>query len=244
MSFKYLDVFSSAQAFQEEDLRGKTAVIVDVLRASSSIVNALQNGAKGVIPVEDMGAASKIAQNLDPSRYLLCGEKGGTKIEGYHLGNSPLEYTREEVEGKTLILNTTNGTQAITRSNLAKDILVASFLNLQPVVDTLRSLDGEIVIVCAGWRGRLSLEDMLCAGNIVHELVEGSLPDDARDGAKVAFGLFEKYGDQLEEVIKQSNHAVRLRDIVDSSDVTYCSQRNTHEVVPALKDGILTDMHG
>lgn len=239
-----LDVFSSAQAFQEEDLRDKTAVIIDVLRATSTIVTALHNGAKGVIPVRDMGAASKIAQNLDPSRYLLCGEKDGQKIEGYHLGNSPLEYTPEMVAEKTLILNTTNGTIAITRSGLAEEIVIASFLNMQQVVNALKQTQNEIVLVCAGWRGRLSLEDMLCAGQIVYELTDGNLPENARDGAKVAFGLYEKYGEDLEDVVKTSNHAVRLRGIVGLEDVSYCCQVDTLNVLPVIDDGILVDKHG
>lgn len=118
----YIDVFFSVQTFQEEDLRGKSAVIIDVLRASSSIATAIHNGAKKVIPVEDMSDAVKIAQTMDQSDYLLCGEKDGSKIEGYHLGNSPLEYTPEAIADKTLIFNTTNGTKAIKKANLANRI--------------------------------------------------------------------------------------------------------------------------
>src|SRR5699024_10906834 len=106
-----VDVFISSQSFQEEDLRDKTVVIIDVLRASSTIATALDHVAKGVISVADMSDASKISQNLDSSYYLLCGEKDGVKIEGYDLGNSPLDYTSEAVESKTIILNTTNGTK-------------------------------------------------------------------------------------------------------------------------------------
>jgi len=244
MSIKNIDVFSSAKSFQEEDLRGKTAVIVDVLRATSTITTALHNGAKGIVAVEDMSDASKIAQNLDAAGYLLCGEKDGVKIEGYQLGNSPLEYSEDVVKGKTLILNTTNGTKAITRSSLAKEILIASFLNLSSIVKELKASGKDIVIVCAGWRGRLSLEDMLCAGQIVHELVDGELFEHARDGAKVAFGLYQKYGDNLLEIVKQTNHAVRLKDLVDSKDVEFCCKVDKCNVVPAMNDGIITDLYG
>src|SRR5699024_10992143 len=129
-----IDVFISSQSFQEEDLRDKTVVVVDVLRASSTIATALAHGAKGVISVGDMSDASKISQNLDSPYYLLCGEKDGVKIEGYDLGNSPLDYTPQTVENKTIILNTSNGTKAIKRSALARQIVVGSFLNLQVVV--------------------------------------------------------------------------------------------------------------
>jgi 2-phosphosulfolactate phosphatase len=236
----HIDVFSSARSFQEEDLRGKTAVIIDVLRATSTITAAINNGAKGVIAVADMSDASKIAQNLDPSRYLLCGEKDGVKIEGYHLGNSPLEYNRDMVDGKTLILNTTNGTKAISRSSLALNIMIASFLNLSAVVNQLKEIDNDIVLVCAGWRNRLSLEDMLCAGQIIHELNDGSLPEHALDGARVAHCLYEKYGPQMPGVIKESNHAVRLSGIVDGNDVDFCSQVDKFDIVPTLEDGIIS----
>lgn len=240
---KQLEVFSAATSFQEDELRDKTAVMIDVLRASSTIVTAIGNGAKGVIPVGDMGAGSKISQSMDSANMLLCGEKDGEKIEGYDLGNSPLEYTPEVVQGKTIILNTTNGTKALMRSSLAKDIVVGSFINLKSIVNYLQDKE-EIVLVCAGWRGRLSLEDLLCAGNIIAELTGDSLPDGALDGAKVAFGLYEKFGDDIEETIKSSNHAGRLQGIVGSGDLSYCSTVSKMDVLPVMQEGIITDFHG
>lgn len=238
-----LDVFSSAHSFKEEDIRDKTVVMIDVLRASSTMITALENGARGVIAVEDMDDASKISNNLDAESFLLSGEKNGVKIDGYHLGNSPLEHTREMVEGKTIILNTTNGTKAIRRCGLAEKIIVGSFLNLRTIVDHLEQLDEKVVLVCAGWRGRLSLEDILCAGNIIYELNKGQLPDEARDGAKVAFGLYEKFGDDIENSIKSSNYAVRLRDIVNEEDLSFCCQRSIMQVLPILNEGIISDLN-
>lgn len=241
---KKIDVFISSQSFQEEDLRDKTAVVIDVLRASSTMVTALDHGAKGVIPVADMGDASKISQNLDSPHYLLSGEKDGIKIEGYDLGNSPLDYTTDRVEAKTIIFNTTNGTKAIKRAGLAREIVIGSFLNLDVIVDYLQSVDNDIALVCAGWRGRLSLEDLLCAGNIISELADGTLPDYVQDGAKVAFGLYEKIGDDIEAAIKTSNYAVRLKDIVSDDDLAYCCQRNILQVLPVMNEGIISDFHG
>jgi 2-phosphosulfolactate phosphatase len=239
-----IDVFSSAHSFKEEDIRDKTVVMIDVLRASSTMVTALQNGAKGVIAVEDMDEASKISHNLDAESFLMSGEKNGVTIEGYDLGNSPLEHTGEVVKGKTIILNTTNGTKAIRRCSLADQIIVGSFLNLNAIVDYLQNLDDEVLLVCAGWRGRLSLEDILCAGNIIYELCGGNLPTEARDGAKVAFGLYEKFGDDIENSIKSSNYAVRLHDIVSKEDLEYCCQRSNTDILPALNEGIITDING
>lgn len=238
-----VDVFTAATSFQEEEMRGKTAVIIDVLRASSTITTALANGAKGIIPVADMGAGSKISQSTDTGNILLCGEKDGEKIEGYDLGNSPLEYTVEMVRGKTIVLNTTNGTKALMRSSLAREILVGSFLNMKTIAGYLADKQ-DIVLVCAGWRGRLSLEDLLCAGNIIYELMGGELPQTAFDGAKVAFGLYEKFGDDIKKTVQSSNHAHRLQNIVGSEDLSFCSNVNAMDVLPVMKEGIITDFHG
>lgn len=239
-----IDVYASAYSLQDEEVRGKTVVVIDVLRASSTIITALKNGAKEVIPVEDMAAAGKMAQNLDPRRYLLCGEKDGEKIEGYHLGNSPFEYDEEVVKGKTLILNTTNGTKAITRSIFAKKVIIASFLNLDAVVNDLRQTTGEILLACAGWKSRLSLEDSLCAGLIIKRLTNNELPEDSRDGARMAYVLSEKYESAIEQIVASSNHAYRLRQLGYDADVAYCSQLSITNVLPVLKDGSLINENG
>jgi len=235
-----LDVFFSAQSFQENELRNKSVVVIDVLRATSTIVTALMNGAKGVIPVEDMGEASRISQSVDSENYLLCGEKDGNKIDGYDLGNSPLEYSRETVAGKTLIFNTTNGTKAIKKSLGSAKIYMASFLNLSAIVEELQAEKNEIVLLCAGWKGRLALEDMLLAGNIIYNLGGGHLSDDANDGAKVAYGLYEKYSGDIRSVIFQSNHAQRLINVVGTEDLDYCCQTDITDQIPILHDGIIS----
>lgn len=240
----YIDVFSSVQAFQEEELRGKSAVIIDVLRASSSIVTAIHNGAKKIIPVEDMSDAVKIARTMDNNDYLLCGEKDGSKIEGYHHGNSPLEYTPEAVKDKTLIFNTTNGTKAIKKASLANRIYIGTFLNQKSILSALKEHDDEVVLICSGWRGRLALEDTMFAGSLIHKLCRGKLPDNTKDGAKVAFGLFEKFGDALEETISKCDHAIRLRNLVSEEDIPFCCKVDKFDVLPGMKDGIITNLNG
>lgn len=241
---KNFDIFPSAHSFNEEDVRDKVVVVIDVLRASSTIAAALENGAKGVIPAPDMETAAKIAQNLDAKKFLLSGEKNGVKIESFHLGNSPIEHSPEAVKDKTIILNTTNGTKAIKRSSAAKTILVGSFLNLKAVKDYLEQIDEEVVLVCAGWRGHFSLEDLLCAGNIIYEITSGKLPEDVRDGVKMAFGIFEKFGDDIEATIKMTDYAKRLKDIVSEDDILFCCQTNKTQVLPVVNDGLITDING
>lgn len=236
---KVLDVFTTSSSISEEDIRGKTVVVIDVLRATSTILTALANGAKSVVPVEDMGAAGKIATNLDPSSYLLCGEKDGKQIEGYDLGNSPFEYTEEVVTGKTLILNTTNGTKALVRSAHASKVYIAGFLNVNAVCEQLKVDTNEISIVCSGWKGRLSLEDVLCAGFIVNQVYEGVIPEDAKDGAKVAMGLYERFGKEIEATVHATNHAKRLIGLGFESDIAYCCKVDTFDFAPEFKEGII-----
>ncbi len=236
-----IDIRVSAHSFQEDELRDKVVVMIDVLRASSTIVTALQNGAKGVIPVQDMDAAGRISQNLDSPNFMLCGEKDGQKIEGYDLGNSPFEYSTEAVKDKTIIFKTSNGTKALKRSTMGKEILVGCFLNLETVTNRLKEVDQEIVIVCAGWRGHLSLEDLLCAGKIISDLNGGTLQEDAPDGTKVAFGLYEKFGNDIERTLRNSNHAKRLADITENDDIGFCSRLNVMQILPTLKEGIITN---
>lgn len=240
----FIDVFFSVQAFQEEDLRGKSAVIIDILRASSSITTAIAQGAKKVIPVEDMSDAVKIAHTMDANDYLLCGEKNGVKIEGYHLGNSPLEYTKEVIENKTLIFNTTNGTKAIKKAALANKVYIGSFLNQQAILHALVQHDDEVILICSGWRGRLALEDTLFAGSILYHLFEGVLPKKTKDEVKVAFGLYEKFKHNLEETITSSDHSYRLRKLAPENDVSFCCQVDKFDVLPGMRDGLITNLNG
>ncbi|WP_018127525.1 2-phosphosulfolactate phosphatase [Balneola vulgaris] len=241
---EYMDVYFSVQAFQEEDLRGKSAVIIDVLRAASSMVTALNNGARKIIPVGAMEDAVRIAQTMDAKDYLLCGEQNGNTIEGFHLGNSPLEYTKEVVADKTLIINTTNGTKAIKKASLANKIYVGCFLNQQSILEGLKEHDDDVVLICSGWQGKMSLEDTLFAGSVIYEMCEGKLPENTKDGVKIAFSLYEKYKENLEQSIGTSDHAIRLKELVPDGDIPFVCQKNKFDVLPTMKDGILINFNG
>lgn len=234
-----IDVFLSAHSFAEDEVRNKTVVVIDVLRACSSMVTAFANGAKAIIPVEDMAGAGKIVANLEAKNVVLCGEKDGKKIEGYQLGNSPMEYTREVVDGRTLVMNTTNGTKAVTRSALAKRILIGSFLNAGAVVEQLRQSEEDILIVCSGWKSRFSLEDTLCAGLIIDRLCIGNVSEQVSDSARMAHMLYRHSQHDLESEVRKSSHARRLKDLADPADIPYCCTVDLVSIVPHLKDGII-----
>jgi len=239
----YMDVYFSVQSFQEEDLRGKSAVIIDVLRAASSMVTAFSNGAKKIIPVNAMEDAVKIAQTMDNKDYLLCGEQNGNKIIGFHLGNSPLEYTEDVVADKTLIINTTNGTKAIKKASLANRLYVGCFLNQQSILNVLEEHDDDVVLICSGWQGKTSIEDTLFAGALIYNMCNGSLPKNTKDGVKIAFSLYEKFKNELEEAIGSSDHAIRLKELVPDGDIPFVCEVDKFDVLPGMKDGILINLN-
>jgi 2-phosphosulfolactate phosphatase len=156
--------------FAPEELAGGTAVIIDVLRASTTMTQALQCGARAIVPCETIEEAWQAADAIPASARLLGGERGGVQIEGFDLDNSPRAYTPERVAGRTLVFTTTNGTRALRRAEQARRICVGAFINLQATARYLQSMDGPIHLVCAGTDGRITSEDVLCAGMLADQL--------------------------------------------------------------------------
>jgi 2-phosphosulfolactate phosphatase len=226
------EVFLTYSNVSDADVRGRTVVVIDVLRACSTIVTALSAGARAVLPVPDMAEAGKIAGNLDPDVYRLGGERNGEKIEGYHLGNSPAEYTREEVEDRDVILNTTNGTQALSHATEAKHLVAACFLNADRVVEFVREAADAVTIVCAGRQNRLALEDTLCAGLLLDRLWDTQKPDVVTDSAHTAFTLYDTDRDHLSSALRGANHAEELVDQGQGGDLDYCFQLDACPVLP------------
>lgn len=226
------EVFLTYSNISEGDVQGRTVVVIDVLRACSTIVTALDRDARAVMPVPDMAQAGKIASNLDPDVYRLGGERDGTKIEGYHLGNSPQEYTRDVVEGRDIILNTSNGTQAFEQAKEADTLVAACFLNAGRVVDFIRRTAESVTIVCAGRQNRLALEDTLCAGLLLDRLWDGNEPYPVTDSAHTAYTLYHTDRDDLENALRGANHAERLAHQNREADLDYCFQIDALPVLP------------
>lgn len=226
------EVFLTYSNISEDEVQDRTVVVIDVLRACSTIVTALHRGARAVMPVYDMAEAGKIAANLDPEVYRLGGERGGKKIEGYHLGNSPHEYTQKAVEDRDVILNTTNGTRALDRATSAKHLVAACFLNAGRVVDFVRREAEAVTIVCAGQNKRLSLEDTLCAGLLLDRLWDGREPSSVTDSAHTAYTLYHTDSENLLEALRGANHAEWLAEQDHQEDLEYCFQLDTLPVLP------------
>lgn len=235
-----VEVFLNSSSVTDDDVKDRTVVIIDVLRACSTIVTALDHGARAVVPVPDMAEAGKIASNLDQRSYLLGGERQGEKIEGYHLGNSPLEYTKETVNDRTVILNTTNGTVALDKARGAEHLLVGCFLNAQRIVDFAREAALDLTIICAGQNKRVALEDTLCAGLILYQLWQDEEPAFVSDTARIAYTQYVNDQSDLVGAVRRCNHAQELIRKGFEADVDYCLQLDDLPVLPYYQDSRLT----
>ena len=232
----HAEVFATAQSAPETKLNGRIVVVIDVLRACSTIVTALRRGARSVVPALDLGHTAKIAANLEPSSYLLGGERGGHRINTYHCGNSPLEYTREVVQNRTIILSTTNGTVAMHKGRKARQLLVGCFLNIDRVVEATCEAGGNLVIVCSGQKEQVSLEDTLCAGYLLDRLWKGRPPAGISDATRMAFALYDGYRHDLDAALREGTHAQWLSANGFADDVDYCFRFNAMPVLPRYRD--------
>jgi len=236
-----LETLFIPEEIKNVELAGKLVVIIDILRASSTIVTALANGCRGFIPIFSPDQAKKKAQEFKKERVLLGGEREGTKIEDFNLGNSPREYKREAVKGKTIIFSTTNGVKTLEMVKDAHRIIIGSFLNLQAVCNYCTDYKGDILIICAGRKGRFSLEDTACAGMMVNSLRD-VFPGDHQevDANLTAQLLYIKFGNNILEILGKSQHGRYLESIGLGEDLKFCSQLDLFHIVPIFKDGLIS----
>lgn len=215
-------------------IENSIVVVIDILRATSSMVYGIDNGAEAIIPVSQVEDCLKYKDN----GYLLAAERNGEVVSGYNFGNSPFSYTREKVSGKTVVLTTTNGTKALHLARIrAKQVVVGSFLNIQVLCDWLRSKDKNVLLLCAGWKDQFNLEDTLFAGAVVEELRESfDLFDDA---GVMAEDLYKLAKTDLRGYIGKSSHSHRLAALNIEEDVKFCLQLNICNSIPVLVDDAL-----
>lgn len=223
------------------ELAGKLVVMIDVLRASSTIVTALANGCRGFIPILSPDQAKKKAQQFEKEGVLLGGEREGTKIAGFDLSNSPREYKKEAVKDKTIIFSTTNGVKTLEMVKSAYEIIIGSFLNLQAVCDYCTNYKGDILIICAGRESKFSLEDTACAGMIINFLRDVfPIARQEADANLTAQLIYEKFGNNILEILRTSQHGRYLESIGLGEDLKFCSQLDFFHIVPIFRDGIIS----
>ncbi|MFT5875235.1 MAG: 2-phosphosulfolactate phosphatase [Clostridium sp.] len=231
-----IDIIVSADDIKKEKIKNKTVVVIDMLRATSVITTAMNNGCKGVIPVLTVDDAAEIVRN-SKEEFMLGGERDALKIEGFHYSNSPLEYTRDTIEGKTLVMTTTNGTKAIRGCEGASNILIGAMLNAKAIVKRVVELNKDVVIVNAGTYGEFSIDDFLCSGYIIDcvlKLVEAELTDIA-----VTSHYIYKNNEDIYSFIKYASHYKRITELGLKADLEYCCRKDIIDIVPEYNDGII-----
>lgn len=242
-----IDVFFTPAGLDEQAIREKTVVVIDVLRTSSTIISALENGAKEVIPVNEVEKALQIASDLAKGQALLCGERQGQIIEGFNLGNSPEEYTSEKVNGKSIVLSTTNGVKTLNMVKAAKvkELVVASFNNVTIVKEFIlkpENIENDLVIVCSGRSNRFSLEDVISAGLLIEKIVidkKNEFSYVLSDTAKAARMLFEQYRGDENRALLESEHGKYLTTLGFEKDVELCAKIDYSQILPRLENGVI-----
>jgi 2-phosphosulfolactate phosphatase len=221
------------------------AIAVDVLRATTTIATALHAGAEAVQVFSDLDKLMQVSGEWLPSKRLRAGERGGAKVSGCDLGNSPLDCTPEVVKGRRLFISTTNGTRALQRVELAPTVLAGAFINRASVVQyLLANLPETVWIVGSGWEGSFSLEDTTCAGAIAHTLLTKlncPLAELAgNDEVAGAIALYQQWQDKLVEMFHHASHGQRLLRLNAHEDLKYCAETDILDVLPIQKElGVL-----
>jgi 2-phosphosulfolactate phosphatase len=229
-----IQLIPTARQIADFDLSNKTAVVIDVLRATSVIITALQNGAKAIVPVVSVEKAVELYK-ASGHTAVMGGEKDSIIIDGFQLGNSPLQYTSETISSKEVILKTTNGTEAINASSGANKLVAAAFLNLQAVVDFLTHEKHDVVVVCSGTNGKFSMDDGLCAGMIIKRLMEKVTAECCDLGLSMQ-QLAKQKGD-LSQKLAHCFHLNYLLALGYEKDVDYCLQTDIIHLVPQWVGG-------
>ncbi len=234
-----LNVLFSPANVDELYFTKKTVVMADPLRTSSTIVYALEQGAREIIPVESVDFAVKVSGDAFGGQTLLAGERNDVKIEGFALGNSPQEFTEETVKGKSIILYTTNGSRALVKAKFAENLFVLSFNNLEAVAKLLLELNRDVEILCAGNNGLFSLEDSVCAGRLINKILLNSKGVEFTDSALAALELNKKFKGNLITFLKKTEKGKALISSGAGEDVEFIAKLSESLIVPAYDSGVI-----
>jgi 2-phosphosulfolactate phosphatase len=230
---KTIDVCLSPELMHLYSVEDKSVVIVDILRATSSIITAFAHGIESIYPV----AKLEDCRLMKGKGYLIAGERDGEKVADFDLGNSPFEYMVDNLKGKQIAFTTTNGTQAIAKSIGAKEIIIGAFLNLSAVADHLLKSNNDILIVCAGWKGKVNLEDTVFAGALVEKIKDQFTL--ACDAPLAALHVYLCAKGDLVNFLSASSHVKRLNKLNIHDDMKFCLTIDKFKLVPKLEGGVL-----
>jgi 2-phosphosulfolactate phosphatase len=238
-------VFFGVPTLQPGSVQGRMVAVIDVLRASTVVAVALANGARAVVPLESSDDVIMRSKSFDKSEVRLAGERKMNAIPGFDFGNSPREFTREAVEGKTVLFTTTNGTGAFLAVQGARDVVVASYVNFSAVLTMMRAAlraNADVAIVCAGREKEFALEDAGCAGRFVRQLVARSPEVDVNDGARASELIAKRYGDRIDQLFADSAHGRALSEAGYAEDLVMSAQVDSHPILPIYQDRQITKL--
>ena len=235
MAKRSLEICFTPAIFEAHADSEAIVVVIDVLRATSSICTAFANGVSAIIPV----ATVEEARVMKDRGYLLAAERDGFVLDFADFGNSPYNFTAEKVSGKTVAYSTTNGTGLMKQASECHDVVIGSYLNFSALCRWLEEQDRRVIIVCAGWKRRFSLEDTICAGAMAERLLEGGRFTTICDSVHAATDLWKKAKEDLMGYIEKTAQRSRLRDKGLDDCLNYCHTFDVTDVIPVLRDGRL-----
>lgn len=232
---RYIDVCLSPDLMHLYPVKDHIVVVVDILRATSCMTTAIAHGIRSITPFANLEEC--LACKKDG--LFTAGERDGKKVDGFDLGNSPFEYMSPSLKGKDIAFTTTNGTQAIVKSFGAADIVIGSFLNLSSVYEYVKQRKENILIVCAGWKGKVNLEDTLFAGALIEKF--NNEIDLACDSSQMAHRLYLQAKDDMMLYLKDSSHVKRLARLNIHKDIEFCLTADRYSAVPVLRNNVLVN---
>jgi len=233
---KTIDVCLTPELLHLHNIENSIVVVVDIFRATSCMTTAFANGVGSIIPVATIDECVAYQQQ----GYLAAAERDGKTPEGFDFDNSPFSYMVDKVKDATICVTTTNGTLAITKSKSAVKVMVGSFLNLGALSTYLKDQQYDVLILCAGWKGKPNLEDTLFAGALVERLKESFMIEE--DSALMALRQYQNAKDDLLSYVASSSHVRRLQRLGIQKDIAYCLQHDLYDVLPVLRGNALVNM--
>ncbi len=227
---KTIDVCFSPALFNLYDSSESIVVVIDVLRATSSICVAFKFGVKSIVPVATLEESLAYRER----GFLVGAERKGEMVDGFDLGNSPFSYMDDKIRDRDIALTTTNGTQAIQIARNSFQIVIGSFLNLEPLCNWLKSQERNVILLCSGWKNAFNFEDTLFAGAVVQQLLPFYKLTNHRDSALAAMNLYDLAKDDLYGFLEKSSHRKRLEKLQIEDDITFCLTPNQTDVIPVM----------
>jgi len=224
-----IEVCLSPDLLHLYELEEKTAVVVDILRATSCIVTGLAHHVLSITPITTLDECRQLMRE----GYVGAAERNGEKVEGFELDNSPFSYMHEALRGKNIAMTTTNGTLAFNKSRKAGQVIAGAFLNISALASYLNSAKNNVIIVCGGWKGKFNLEDTLFSGALIYRLRDSFDFED--DASLAAMQIYTSFKDDLLKIIRRSSHYRRLKRLNIEKDIHFCLESDRYEVIPVLR---------